>query len=318
MRKLILLVLIAMVAFGSFGMAAAQDDTIIIGSKDFAEQRFLGNVIFVALQEAGLSVESQVPFGPTAVVRDALVTGEIDIYAEYTATAAIQHLPAQGILVPEGVAGNAYESYAVVASLDSAYNDLVWLRNAPANNTYTMAARREFAEENNLVTFADVAEYVNNNPDTRLISNEEFTSREDGLATFENTYGFEFNRDNIESLPGAVTSQPQQQLRAQPDSYEFSVAYGTDGTLATFDLVIFEDPDGAQPIYQPAPVVRGEVLRGNPQIADILNPIFTTMDAATLQLWNSYVAEGVNAAGDPASAEDIAREYLVEFGFLDG
>jgi len=318
MRKFISILFVAALMMGAFGAVTAQDDTIIVGSKDFAEQRFLGNVIFVALQDAGLSVEAQVPFGPTAVVRDALITGEIDIYAEYTATAAVQHLPALGINVPDGVTADAYLSYSVVASLDAAYNDIIWLQNAPANNTYTMAARREFAEENNLVTFADVAEYVNNNPDTRLISNEEFTSREDGLATFENTYGFEFNRDNIESLPGAVTSQPQQQLRAQADSYEFSVAYGTDGTLATFDLVIFDDPDGAQPIYQPAPNVRGEILRSNPEIADILNPIFATMDAATLQLWNSYVAEGVNAAGEPASAEDIARDYLVEFGFLDG
>lgn len=320
MRKLTAILLIVMVAFGAFGTVLAQDseDAIVVGSKDFTEQRFLGYIILVALEDAGFEVVDQVNLGGTAIARAALEAGEIDVYPNYTATAAIQSLPNLGIDTSGINTGDAYGMYAAVAALDAAYNDLIWLLPAPANNTYTIAATREFAESNGLESFEDLAAYINDGGEVRMISNEEFTTREDGLATFENTYGFEINRDNIDSLPGAVTAAAQQQLASGEGNYQLSVAYGTDGTLATYDLVVFTDPQGAQPVYQPTPVFRGEVLRANPQIADILNPIFATFDVATLQLWNSYAAEGVLPDGTPASERDIARAYLVEAGFIDG
>lgn len=294
----------------------AQDDAIVVGSKDFTEQRFLGYVILVALEQNGFAVEDSIDLGGTAIARAALESGEIDVYPNYTATAAIQSLPNLGIAVPEGVAGDAYASYAAVSSLDHAYNNLCWLQPAPANNTYTIAATRDFAESNGLTTFEDVAAYVNANPDATMISNEEFTTREDGLVTFEDTYGFEFNRDNIESLPGAVTAQAQQQLASSED-FNFAVAYGTDGTLATFDLVVFEDPLGAQPVYQPTAVFNCDVIEANPEIVDIINPIFATFDVATLQTWNSYAAEGVDPEGNPISLPDLALLYLQENGFVE-
>jgi osmoprotectant transport system substrate-binding protein len=318
MRKLIVLLLVFAVAIGAFGTVAAQDgDAIVVGSKDFTEQRFLGYIIYVALEANGFEVVDQVNLGGTAIARSALENGEIDVYPNYTATAAIQSLPNLGIEVPEGIASDAYASYATVSALDAAYNDLIWLLPAPANNTYTIAATRAFAEENNLVTFEDLAAYVNAGNEIRMISNEEFTTREDGLVTFEETYGFEIARENIESLPGAVTAQAQQTLASGEGDYDLAVAYGTDGTLATFDLVVFADPLGAQPVYQPTPVFRGEVLRANPEIATILNPIFATFDVATLQEWNSYAAEGINMAGENVSVEDLAREYLETNGFID-
>jgi osmoprotectant transport system substrate-binding protein len=317
LKKVAVLLIVIMMLVGSFSMAAAQgDDAIVVGSKDFTEQRFLGYVIYVALQENGFEVVDEIDLGGTAIARGALESGEIDVYPNYTATALIQSLPNLGINVPAGVASNAYEGYAVAASLDAVYNDLIWLRPAPANNTYTIAARADWAEENGLASFEDLAAFVNDGNEVRMISNEEFTTREDGLVTFEETYGFEIPRDNIESLPGAVTAQAHQQLVSQSDQFELAVAYGTDGTLSTFNLTVFDDPRGAQPVYQPTAVFRGEVLRANPQIADILNPIFATFDVETLQTWNSYAGEGVDPDGNPASVEDLARLYLTENGFI--
>ncbi len=312
----IVLVVLMMLA-SSASMAFAQgDDAIVVGSKDFTEQRFLGYIILVALQENGFEVVDEIDLGGTAIARGALESGEIDVYPNYTATAIIQSLPNLGINVPQEAASDAYEAYAVAASLDATYNDLIWLRPAPANNTYTIAARADWAEERGLQTFDDLATYINEGNEVRMISNEEFTTREDGLVTFEETYGFEIPRDNIDSLPGAVTGQAHQQLVAQSDQFDLAVAYGTDGTLSTFNLVVFDDSRGAQPVYQPTAVFRGEVLRANPQIVDIINPIFATFDVETLQTWNSYAGEGVDPDGNPASVEDLARMYLMENGFI--
>ena len=88
------------------------------------------------------------------------------------------------------------------------------------------------------------------------------------------------------------------------------MAYGTDGSLSAFGLVVLEDPKGAQPVYEPAPIIRGEVFDRYPEIGSILEPVFETLDLETLQTLNSKIAvEGQNAA-------DVAREYLTSKGFL--
>ncbi|MCB9436598.1 MAG: ABC transporter substrate-binding protein [Anaerolineales bacterium] len=327
MKKYLSLLLAVFIAFGAVSFASAsnapadapqslhaQGDPIVIGSKDFTEQQFLGYIILVALEANGYAVEDQIGLGGTAVARAALENGEIDVYPNYTATAALQSLPALGFEIDPEIAKDAYRSYAAVSSLDAAYNDLVWLEPAPANNTYTMAVTREFSEANGITDFVQLAEWINAGNDVRLISNEEFTTRDDALVTFEDTYGFEISRDNIESLPGAVTSSAHQQLASGEGGYNIAVAYGTDGTLAALDLVALADPLGAQPVYQPTPVFRGEVLRSNPEIADILNPIFRTFDVATLQEWNTNAALGQE--GEAQSIKDVARAYLVENGFI--
>ena len=74
--------------------------------------------------------------------------------------------------------------------------------------------------------------------------------------------------------------------------------------------VPLEDTLGAQPIYAPTPVIRGEVLRANPEIAGILNPIFISLDNVTLQTLNSRVEV------DGENPTDVAREFLQENGFI--
>jgi osmoprotectant transport system substrate-binding protein len=331
MKKLLGLLLAATIVFGiGGGLASAsntpetssdaqavssQSDPIVVGSKDFVEQEFLGYIILVALEANGFEVEDSIGLAGTAVSRAALENGEIDVYPNYTATAALQSLPALGFEIDPEVAKDAYASYAVVASIDAAYNDLIWLRPAPANNTYTIAVTQQFSEENGITTFTELADWINAGNEPFLISNEEFTTREDALVTFEDTYGFEISRDNIESLPGAVTASAQQQLASGEGNFNLSVAYGTDGTLASLNLVALADPLGAQPVYQPTAVFRGEVLRENPEIVDIINPIFATFDVATLQEWNTNAALGQE--GEDQSVRDVARAYLVENGFIE-
>ena len=61
------------------------------------------------------------------------------------------------------------------------------------------------------------------------------------------------------------------------------MTYGTDGGLDALDLKVMEDTAGVQPVYQPAPIVRGEVLEAYPQIREVLTPIFESLDLETLQ-----------------------------------
>jgi len=88
------------------------------------------------------------------------------------------------------------------------------------------------------------------------------------------------------------------------------MAYGTDGSLSAFNLVVLSDPKGVQPVYQPAPIIRGEVYDKYPEIGTILRPVFESLDLVTLQTLNGKITvEGQNAA-------DVARDYLAKKGLV--
>jgi osmoprotectant transport system substrate-binding protein len=64
-------------------------------------------------------------------------------------------------------------------------------------------------------------------------------------------------------------------------------------------------------VFQPTPVFVGDVIREYPEIAGILNPIFSTFDNPTLQGLNASVEV------DGLSPDEVARTYLEDNGFID-
>ena len=89
-----------------------------------------------------------------------------------------------------------------------------------------------------------------------------------------------------------------------------SLVYGTDGALDQMKLMVLADPQSVPPVYLPAPVIRGPVLKRYPKIESLLKPVFESLTLETLQSLNARVAyEG-------REARAVAREYLVSKGFL--
>jgi osmoprotectant transport system substrate-binding protein len=312
MRKISVLLLAITVVFGMFGAVSAQEDPIRVGSKQFTEQIVLGQIMLQTLQDAGYAVEDRTNLGSTSVNRDALVNGEIDIYAEYTGTGVTNHFQnVEWATFPEGASRNVIVSLSYVNSYDAAINDLIWLRPAPANNTYAFAVTRQFSEENDMVTVEDFSDYVNDGGEVYMATGDEFAQRPDGIPAFEQTYGFDLTEDQLLIIAGGTPAQTEQALNEGSDGVNVAMAYATDGALVAYDFVVLEDTLGAQPVYAPAPVIRGEVLRADPEIAAELNPIFNALDTETLQQLNASVEV------DGENPEDVASAWLVENGFIE-
>lgn len=318
MRKLMSLVLVVMIAFGAFATNVFAQDTvneepIRVGSKQFTEQIVLGQIILIALEDAGYVVEDRTNLGSTAVNRDALVNGEIDMYPEYTGTGVTNHFQdVPWISFPEGASRDRVVGYSLVSAYDAAVNDLIWLQPAPANNTYAFAVTSQFAEENNMYTVEDLADYVNGGGFVYMATGDEFAQRPDGIPSFENLYGFDLTDDQLLIIAGATPAQTEQALNEGANDVNMAMAYGTDGALMAYNFVVLEDTLGAQPIYAPAPVIRGEIVRSYPEITGILNPIFGVLDNTTLQTLNAQVeVDGLNPT-------DVAQAWLEENGFIGG
>jgi osmoprotectant transport system substrate-binding protein len=138
----------------SAGSAEAMGDKIVVASKIDTEGALLGNMIAQVLEHAGLPVENKVSLGPTKIVRTAILSGDIDIYPEYTGNAGfffnVDSDPAWK---------NAEQGYEKAKSLDAA-NKIVWLTPAPANNTWAISVRGDVAGQNKLKSMDDFGKWV--------------------------------------------------------------------------------------------------------------------------------------------------------------
>lgn len=284
---------------------AAEKESITVGSKIDTEGALLGQMIILMLEKNDFKVEDKTEFGPTPIVRKAIMSGEIDIYPEYTGNGAFFFSGIDSTLWKD-----RQKAYEKVKELDLRENELVWLTPAPANNTWALAVRGDLAETEEFGTLEDFAEYVKGGGTVKLAACEEFVNREDALPAFEKAYDFKIKDNQMIVFSGCNTAQTEKAAAQQTSGVNTAMAFGTDGVLAALGLKVLEDTKGVQPVYAPAPVVRREVLKKYPEIESILEPAFRSLEQKTLQTLNSRIAIGGEGA------KKVAEDYLKEQGLL--
>ncbi len=283
--------------------AARAAAAVVVASKIDTEGALLGNLIALTLRAHGLAVTTRLQLGPTRILRQALLSGAIDIYPEYTGNGA-QFFRRAG----DPVWHNAKAAYDTVRELDHAQNNLVWLTPAPADNGWGIAVPRAFAAAAHLASLADFARTVNGGARVRLAASVEFVESADALPAFEHAYGFRLRQGQLLMLAGGDTSATLRAAAEGLSGIDAAMSYGTDGALGALGLTLLEDPLHAQIAFQPAPVVRAPVLAAHPQIAAWLAPVFAGLTRKVLQGLNAQVA------GAGAEPRTVAAAYLRKAG----
>jgi osmoprotectant transport system substrate-binding protein len=308
MKKLAALFLVACLLAGTLLPSCSAGSglgPIVVGSKIDTEGGLLAQMIILMLRNNGFNVVDKSQFGTTSIVRQALLSGELDIYPEYTGNGAI-FFPS----VSTGVWSNAQLGYDTVKQMDLAQNNIVWLTPAPANNTWAIAVTAALAASAHLASMADFAAYVNGGGYVKLIGSDEFVTSAVALPKFEQVYGFTLTSAQLVTVSSGDTSQTEKAAYEGTNGINAAMAYGTDGSISAFNLVVLSDPDGAQPVYEPTPTVRGAIMTKYPQIATILDPVFASLTLTTLQTLNGKIVVDGQTAGT------VADNYLVSQGFL--
>lgn len=270
--------------------------TLKVASKGFTEAYILGEMYALLLENHGYTVERKLGLGTETVVHEGMLAGDVDLYPEYTSTGLL------AILQGEPMAGDpATMAQAIYDKVKADYESqfqITWLDAAPFNNTQALAVTRETSEKLGLTKVSQLVELA---PDLRIGGAPEFYERGDGLPGLEETYG---------PMEFAEEVQVDSGLRYQAlmdGQFEVVVAYGTDGQIGGFDLIVLEDDMGLWPPYQVAPVIRQSVLEQYPDIADTLNalaPLLTDEVMANL----NWMVDGP----DKMEYEDVARTFLIE------
>jgi osmoprotectant transport system substrate-binding protein len=276
------------------GLTGQSQKPVRVGSKDFTEEFIVGHMYALVLEANGIPVERKLNLGGTPVLHQALLTDQVDLYPEYTGTGLLT------VLKLPSMTGRQ-EVYQTVRDEYKKQFDLVWLDPAPMNNTQALAMRKDVAAKYGIRTFSDMAAHAS---ELTMIGPAEFEMREDGLPGIQRAYGnFKLER----YIPVDPGLRYQGLMNGEADVV---VAFGTDGQIAAFDLLVLEDDKKLFPPYQIAPVARQQMLDAYPKVAEVLNNLAPLLDDATMQRLNYEVD------GRQREPEAVAREFLQQQGLL--
>jgi osmoprotectant transport system substrate-binding protein len=273
----------------------AQAADVRIGTKGFTENILAGEITKQYLESKGIGTKLTSGLGSN-VVRQARVSGQIDLYWEYTGPALVNYHNTPGIPRTRMV--------DKLNELDGP-NGLEWLDSSKVNDTYALAVRRETAQSKGLRTTSDLAAAVNAGKKITFGCNAEFYARPDGLKPLESTYGFSFGRDAVVRMDTGLVYQA-----LRDGQVSVGLVFATDGRIPAFDFVVLKDDKGYFPTYAMTPVVRKEVLDANPTLAGILNGLSAKLDDAVMAKLNASVDV------DKKTVEEVSAGFLKAQGLI--
>lgn len=298
-QKLILAGAAALIAFflifsavrGLFGSTG--EDTVTVGGKNYTEQRLLCELTAQAIEaETDLTVERRSNLGGTQVVFNAMKSGEVDLYIEYTGTAYTETLGYSPVSDMEQV-------YQTVKDDFARQYGLTVLGQMAFNNTYTLAVRPEYAKEHGLKTISDLKKL---NGRARISPTLEFMNREDGLPGLKSLYGLEFAEET------GIDGSPRYTAIMSGES-DVSDAFSTDGLLRKFALTVLEDDLNFFPPYYPIPVIRDEVYEKYPELEAVFEKLGPLLTEDAMKDMNYQIDE------EQRDEKTVAREFLEANGF---
>jgi osmoprotectant transport system substrate-binding protein len=227
-----------------------REDVIVVGSKNFTEQRILGELLAQTVESVGLHAERKLDLGGTFVCDAAIRAGQIDMYVEYTGTALAAILKeAPGGMDRRRVFERVRDAYAK--------DGLVWTEPLGFDNTFALVVRGDDAARLGVRTISAAAPHARA---WKAGFGYEFKERADGYPGLARVYGLEFGDVRIMDL-GLI-------YRALVDRQVDVVAgNATDGQIESLKLVVLTDDRHYFPPYEAAPVVRRATLDAHPALA---------------------------------------------------
>jgi len=280
---------------------AGDGDRVTVGSKNFAENELLAEM-FARLVEArtGLRVDRKLGLAGTQVCFEALRTGAIDVYPEYTGTGLVTILGDSVGNDPDRASGDATRTLGKVRREFLDRWNLWWLAPLGFENAYELAVPRRLAETEHLRTISDLARI---SPRLTAGLGYEFIERDDGLPGLEARYGLRFA--DVKPMQQALKYQAAGQGRL--DCLD---VYTTDGRLVVNDLVVLEDDRGFFPPYEAAALVRGETLGRHPELGSTLGLLAGALDEDTMRHLNLRIEE------NGETVEQVAQDALEDLGLV--
>jgi osmoprotectant transport system substrate-binding protein/osmoprotectant transport system permease protein len=263
---------------------------VVVGSKNFTEQLVLGELLAQAIERQGLTVDRRLNLGGTLICDRALLTGDIDVYVEYTGTAltAVFHQPIS--TDPSTVFNTVRDLYA--------RSGRTLLPALGFNNTFAILVRGADARSRALRSIDDAAR---ESPRWKAGFGYEFVERPDGYKGLAKAYGLRFPD------PPRVMDLTLSYRALASGQVDLIAGDATAGLIKGLDLVQLEDTRHYFPPYDAAAVARAEVLLRHPEVRAALERLAGRISAGDMRAMN-YAADV-----EHRDIGAIARDFLATF-----
>lgn len=273
-----------------------EQKNIVIGGKLGSEPEILINMYKLLIEkDTNLHVELKPGLGKTSFVFNALKSGSIDVYPEFTGTAISEFLK------ETAVSTNRKEVYDQARTGMLKKYGMEMLKPMIYNNTYALAVPKQLAEKEHLKTISDLQKIQDN---MKAGFTLEFADREDGYRGIQKLYDIKF--------ANVKTMEPKLRYNAiKTGDINLVDAYSTDSELRQYNLFVLEDNKHLFPPYQGAPLLRHETVQKYPEVESALNKLSGKITDDQMRQMNY----DVNVTGK--SAEEVAKEFLKKQGLIN-
>jgi len=268
--------------------------TITIGSANFGEPIILGEIYAQVLEANGYPVERQFNLGSREIVYPALVSGQLDLMAEYTGSL----LTYKGGTPTPDSAQTASDLQAAIGP-----DGLTALAYSPAQDKNGVVVTGDTAESLGLTTVSDLAAH---NGELRLGGPSECPDRPLCLIGLQNVYGLQFK-----SFTPLDTGGPLTVAALAGGEVDVAILFTSDGAIAVNGFVLLDDDKNLQPSDNIVPVVRDDIVSAyGSEFTDLLDSVSALITTADLSEMNKRY--GVDAV----DADVVAHDWLVAAGLL--
>ena len=271
--------------------------TITVGSKNFTEQKILGEIFAQGFEAAGYKVEKELNLGDEKTALKALEDGEISAYPEYTGTALLSFFEVPSERLPSDPQ-RAYDQ----ARDGFAERDLTAFPPTPFTSSNEVAITKETQERLGGIT--KISELSEHAGELTLYGSPECRQRRDCLLGLQDVYGLDFRR----FVPVAIDLRHEVLEQGKAD---VSIVFTTDPHIRRNDEVLLEDDKGMFPPYNSTFVVRNDVVqKAGEDLPKVVDQVEKGLTDEVMQELNARVDL------DGQSPARVARAYLTENGLI--
>jgi osmoprotectant transport system substrate-binding protein len=270
-----------------------RENRIVIGSKNFTEQAILGEIFAQRLEtKTNLRIERRFYLAGSFICHQAILSGRIDLYPEYTGTALTAILKEK----PEGARDQVY------GRVKPEYEKRFGLTLGPPlgfNDTFAIEIRGEDARRLHLQTISQAAAYT---PQWRPGFGYEFMERSDGYKSLAATYGLRFAEPpRIMDLGLLARALKEKQV-------DLIAGNTTDGLIPALDLFVLEDDRHYFPPYEAVAVIRQPTLTRHPEVGRALDELAGKISDQDMQQLN-YAVDGQHR-----DIKEVVQDFLKKKG----
>jgi osmoprotectant transport system substrate-binding protein len=274
-----------------------QATTVTIGSKNFTEQKVLGEIFAQGLEAAGFTVEKQLNLGDEKTAFAALRGGEIDAYPEYTGTALLSFFGVRADRIPK----DPQQAFEQVRT-DMAERNVTAVPPTPFTSSNEVGVTKETADQNSLQKISDLSKV---DQEFTLYGSPECRQRTDCLLGLQQVYGLKFQK----FTPVDIALRHEVLTKGQAD---VSIVFTTDPQIKREGFVLLEDDKKMFPPYNSTLLVRNQIAEGDTgqNMQDVAEQVQEGLTAEVMQELNARVDL------DKKTPEAVAGEYLRESGLV--